>query len=236
MISIKNISKHYSDILNLKKTHVLKNINFEIKHNEILGIVGHNGSGKSTLLKVLFNLIKQDSGEICIKNSKQNYIDFIRNSASLVNRNERSFFWRLTVKENINFFNTLMGSPSSESDIQEKINFMGLANVINNKFGTLSSGEKSKALILRGLIKNPEFILFDEITTSLDIDSKSMVLEYVKKINNGGATIIWVSHSLDEIDFLCNRFLIMKEGKLFKEKKVSDINLLPSKYIYKELS
>ena len=86
MISIKNISKHYSDILNLKKTHVLKNINFEIKHNEILGIVGHNGSGKSTLLKVLFNLIKQDSGEICIKNSKQNYIDFIRNSASLVNK------------------------------------------------------------------------------------------------------------------------------------------------------
>ena len=236
MISIKNISKHYSDFLNIKKINVLKNINFEIKHNEVLGIVGHNGSGKSTLLKVLFNLIKQDSGEMYIKNSKQNYIDFIRNSASLVNRNERSFFWRLTVKENINFFNSLLGKPSSESEIQEKINFMGLANVINNKFGTLSSGEKAKALILRGLIKNPEFILFDEITSSLDIDSKSMVLEYIKKINNGGATIIWVSHSLDEIDSLADRFLIMKEGEIFKEKKVSEIKLSPSKYIYKELS
>ena len=236
MISIKNISKHYSQILNSKKIYVLKNINFEIKKNEILTIVGPNGSGKSTLLKILFNLIQQDSGEICIKNSKQNYIDFIKDSASLINRNERSFFWRRTVKENINFFNSLLRTPSTEPEIQEKINFMGLANLVNNKFGTLSSGEKTKVLILRGLIKNPEFILFDEITNSLDIDSKSMVLEYVKKINNDGATIIWVSHSLDEIDSLSDRFLIMKEGEIFKEKNVSEINLLPSKYIYKELS
>ena len=121
MISIKNISKHYSDILNLKKTHVLKNINFEIKKNELLTIVGPNGSGKSTLLKILFNLIQQDSGEICIKNSKQNYIDFIKDSASLINRNERSFFWRLTVKENINFFNSLLGTPCTEAEIQEKL-------------------------------------------------------------------------------------------------------------------
>ena len=86
------------------------------------------------------------------------------------------------------------------------------------------------------MIKNPKFILFDEVTGSLDIDSKSMVLEYVKKINNDGAAIIWVSHSLDEIDSLSDRFLIMKEGEIFKEKNVSEINLLPSKYIYKELS
>ena len=236
MISIKNISKYYSQILNSKKIYVLKNINFEVKKNEILTILGPNGSGKSTLLKILFNLIQQDSGEICIKNSKQNYIDFIKGSASLINRNERSFFWRLTVKENINFFNSLLGTPCTEAEIQEKINFMGLADLVNNRFGTLSSGEKTKVLILRGLIKNPEFILFDEITNSLDIDSKSMVLEYVKKINNDGATIIWVSHSLDEIDSLSDRFLIMKEGEIFKEKNVSEINLLPSKYIYKELS
>ena len=63
-----------------------------------------------------------------------------------------------------------------------------------------------------------------------------MVLEYVKKINNDGATIIWVSHSLDEIDSLSDRFLIMKEAKFSRKKNVSEINLLPSKYIYKELS
>ena len=236
MIIVQNISKHYSQILNLRKITVLRNISFEIKETEILGIVGHNGSGKSTLLKILFNLIEQDSGEIFVKNSSKNYIDFMRNSASLINRNERSFFWRLTVKENIDFFNSLSSNPSSKSDIQEKIDFMGLSNIVNNKFGTLSSGEKTKALILRGLIKNPKFILFDEVTGSLDIESKSIILEYVKKINENGATIIWISHALDEIDSLCDRFLVMKEGEIIIEKKVNEIELAPSEYIYKEFS
>ena len=238
MISVNNISKKYKSFIKKKNnvSIVLEDIFFEINQNDVIGLVGHNGSGKSTLLKILFNLIKEDSGEILLNDGAIEYEKFIKEKASLINKNERSFFWRLSVKENINFFNSLLKYPSSEKDIQEKIDFLEVNGLMNKKFGSLSSGEKTKVLILRGLLKNPKLVFFDEIMGSLDIESKKMIIHYIKKINLEGATIIWVTHSLDEIDALCNRFIILKNGRIHIQKNIQDISSKPSEFIYQALS
>jgi ABC-2 type transport system ATP-binding protein len=238
MISVNNISKKYKSFIKKKNnvSIVLENVFFEINQNDVIGLVGHNGSGKTTLLKILFNLIKEDSGEILLNDGAIEYEKFIKEKASLINKNERSFFWRLSVKENINFFNSLLKYPSSEKNIQEKIDFLEVNGLMNKKFGSLSSGEKTKVLILRGLLKNPKLVLFDEIMSSLDIESKKMIMHYIKKINSEGATFIWVTHSLDEIDALCNRFIILKNGRIHIQKNIQDISSKPSEFIYQALS
>ena len=238
MISVNNISKKYKSFIKKKNnvSIVLEDIFFEINQNDVIGLVGHNGSGKTTLLKILFNLIKEDSGEILLNDGAIEYEKFIKEKASLINKNERSFFWRLSVKENINFFNSLLKYPSSEKNIQEKIDFLEVNGLMNKKFGSLSSGEKTKVLILRGLLKNPKLVLFDEIMSSLDIESKKMIMHYIKKINSEGATFIWVTHSLDEIDALCNRFIIMKNGRIHIQSNTEDISSKPSEFIYQALS
>ena len=238
MISVKSISKQYKSFSSKRKifSNILEDVFFEINKNDVIGLVGHNGSGKTTLLKILFNLIKEDTGEILLNEGAGDYKKFIKEKASLINKNERSFFWRLSVKENINFFNSLLENPGSKTEIQEKISFLEIDKLMNKKFGSLSSGEKTKVLILRGLLKNPKLIFFDEIMNSLDIESKKMIIHYVKKINLEGATIIWVSHSLDEIDALCNRFIIMKNGRIQIQKNIEDISSKPSEFIYQALS
>lgn len=237
MISVNNISKKYKSFIKKKNASiVLEDVFFEINQNDVIGLVGHNGSGKTTLLKILFNLIKEDSGEILLNDGAIGYEEFIKEKASLINKNERSFFWRLSVKENINFFNSLLKYPSTEKNIQEKIDFLEVNALMNKRFGLLSSGEKTKVLILRGLLKNPKLVFFDEIMGSLDIESKKMIIHYIKKINLEGATIIWVTHSLDEIDALCNRFIIMKNGRIHIQSNTEDISSKPSEFIYQALS
>ena len=165
MISVKSISKQYKSFSSKRKifSNILEDVFFEINKNDVIGLVGHNGSGKTTLLKILFNLIKEDTGEILLNEGAGDYKKFIKEKASLINKNERSFFWRLSVKENINFFNSLLENPGSKTEIQEKISFLEIDKLMNKKFGSLSSGEKTKVLILRGLLKNPKLIFFDEI-------------------------------------------------------------------------
>ena len=237
MILVNNISKNYKKLFsrNNDNINVLKNISFKINKGDIVGLVGHNGSGKTTLLKILFNLIKEDQGAIFLNDGVDSYYEFIKEKASLINKNDRSFFWRLSVKENIDFFNNLLKKPSSNKLIEEKIDFLDVNHLMLKNFGSLSSGEKTKILILRGLLKNPRLIFFDEIMGSLDIESKKVIIEYIKKMNSKGITIVWVTHAMDEIDALCNRFIIMKNGHIFEQRDHKDISCKPSEYIYKAL-
>ena len=182
MILVNNISKSYKRLFNNNDNtnNVINNVSFKINKGDIIGLVGHNGSGKSTLLKILFNLIKQDNGNIILEDDSCSYKEFISSSASLINRNDRSFFWRLTVEENINFFNGLHKNSISRDDIFKKVDFLKVGNLMKKKYGSLSSGEKTKVLILRGLIKDPDLVFFDEIMSSLDINSKKMIIVLIK--------------------------------------------------------
>ena len=149
MILVNNISKSYKSLFGKTSNefNILNDISFKINKGDIIGIVGHNGSGKTTLLKILFNLINEDSGNILLSEDKDDYKEFIKKKASLINNNERSFFWRLSVASNIDFFNSLLNNPSSKKNIQEKIDYLDINHLMEKKIRNFIIWREDKGFI-----------------------------------------------------------------------------------------
>ncbi len=216
MYKITNLSKTYyhRDFIWLpgSKSYskkALDSVSLEFLQGEIVGLVGENGSGKTTLLKILANLIEPDSGTIDLSPAK--------NDISYISGSERSFFWRLSVRENLLFFARMNGLKTK--DIEDKIMIvlekLNISNYKDHKFMTLSSGTKKKVSIARALIKNPKLFLFDEITNSMDSKSSlnflATILDIVKEDKK--ISVIWATHKSDEISKLADKAIHLVNGK-----------------------
>jgi len=218
MLKVDNLSKSYSRNKFLffssqnNFTEAIKEISFEIESGDILGIVGQNGSGKTTLLKTIFGTITQDSGEVTLGSKRGN----IKNNSVLLNNNDRSFFWRLTVKENIDYFSSLEKNILSDMEFEKIYGDLLIEDLLHIPFMNLSSGQKKRVSLYRGLLRNPKLIFFDEFTESLDLKNKITVESIVKNILSKKLhkTIVWVSHSIDEIKNLCNKVIILENGMI----------------------
>lgn len=227
---IDNISKSFNRTNSLNwrtpSKKILKNISIEANNGDVIGVIGSNGSGKSTLLKVIMGLISTDSGSIYINNKAQDYSQKINKYAHCFNNNDRSFFWRLTVKENIDFFKNLDISYTSTKRSNEIFHLLDIGDIYNSRFDTLSSGERKRVSLYRGLIKDPNIMLFDEFTDSLDISVKAKIIKRVKNLSTykENKIIFWVTHSFDELRELCNRVILLDKGSLVKDIKLQDIN------------
>mgnify|MGYP001452173488 CR=1 FL=1 len=195
-----------------KKIVAIKDISFEIEEGDILGVIGQNGSGKSTLLKTIFGTITQDMGQITLKGDAKK----IKNHSALLNNNDRSFFWRLTVEENLNYFCALQSHHIKHNKLNEVYGSFSIDELMNKTFMSLSSGQKKRVALYRGLLRDPELIFFDEFTESLDLKNQILVEKIVKDLLSKQLkkTIVWVTHSLDEIKNLCNKVLILENGEI----------------------
>ena len=146
MILVNNISKSYKRLFNNNDNtnNVLKNISFKINKGDVIGLVGHNGSRKSTLLKILFNLIKEDNGNIVLEDNSCNYHDFVSSSASLINRNERSFFGGLPLKKILIFFNSLHKLNFKKRILLIKVNFLNIGYLMKKNMAFCHQVKKLK--------------------------------------------------------------------------------------------
>lgn len=216
MYKISNLSKTYYHrnfiwLLGDKgySTKALDSVSLEFSKGQIVGLVGENGSGKTTLLKILANLIEPDSGTIDLSAAA--------NDISYISGSERSFFWRLSVRENLLFFARMNGFSTKE--IEDKITIvlekLNISHYADYKFMTLSSGTKKKVSIARALIKNPKLFLFDEITNSMDTKSSlnflATILDIVKEEKE--VSVIWATHKSDEITKLADKAIHLENGK-----------------------
>lgn len=215
MLEIKKINKAFGQ----KK--VLKDASFNVKPNQIIALLGRNGSGKSTILKILCDLILPDSGEI-IKTSKNQKISYVSTS-------ERSFFHRLSVLENLEFFSSFeISCPQQRQElINEKLDKIGLSGKAKQKYFSLSSGEKKKLSIVRALLRNPTLLLLDEYSASLDyasrLEAKEMLIDLLKQ--NLGMSIIFSTHFFDEVeDFATDMLLLNQNGHIKHHKVTSSIS------------
>ena len=222
MIELVKVNKSFINFnpLGFKKTietRILKDVNFKIEEEDIVGIIGKNGAGKSTLLKLLFGSLKADSGEIKLDGSAENYIEASK-KFSLINNNDRSFFWRLSLKQNLDYFQSITFNTNNEI-INLLLEDLSVQSFLDKPFYALSSGEKKKALLYRGLLKDPKVLFFDEFTQSLDLPSKRQIIHFIKKLNKDfQKTIFWVTHDLSEINDLCNKLLLARnKGVSFHE-------------------
>ena len=215
-------------VINLKKSYgskeAVKNINFEIKENEIVGLLGPNGSGKTTTIGMILGLLKPSSGEVLInglKIEKYRYdilqkINFISPYIELPKK--------LTVKQNLIVYGKLYSVKNLKEKIDYLVNKLRLENLLNRITGELSSGQKNRISLAKAIINDPTVLLLDEPTASLDPEIGDFVrtfLENYKKENK--VSILLASHNMDEVTRLCSSIMMMKNGSIIDEGKPKDL-------------
>jgi len=210
-IEIKNLNKQYNNIL------AVKNINIKIKKGSIVGLLGPNGCGKTTTIGMILGLIKPTSGSVFI------------NSQNIENENNRTKILekvnfispyvelpkKLTVEENLKVYGKLYGVNNLQNKILDLMNQLNLMEFKKRKTGELSSGQKNRVSLAKALINDPEILLLDEPTASLDPDVGDYIRTYIESFaSQKGTTILLASHNMNEVERLCNEVLMMKSGKI----------------------
>lgn len=196
MVKLKDIEKNYANF-DLK-------INFKINKGEIFGLIGQSGSGKSTILRIIQGILKADKGEINIaKNTEIAYIF-----------QEFNLLYNKNVFDNIALPLILKKKFLAEK-VEEVLKFVGLSDKKKSFIASLSGGERQRVAIARALVINPQLLLCDEVTASLDKSVKDEILDLFEKINKKyGTTILVVTHELEVVKRLCSKVAVIEKGKI----------------------
>ena len=221
IININNVSKTYKG----NSAPALNNFSIDVATGQIFGLLGPNGAGKSTLLNILSGLLPFDEGKIsiCGQNLPQQ-IDKIKPLIGVVPQ-EIALYPNLTAVENLIFFGRIYGLRKKElkQRSDELINYFGLEQNKNRQIKTYSGGMKRRINLIIGLLHNPKILFLDEPTVSVDVQSKTLLLDNLKEINAQGTTIIYTSHFMQEAEMLCSRVAFMDNGKLICQGTPNDL-------------
>ena len=202
-----------------KIVEVVKDINIKVKQGELLGIVGPNGAGKTTLIKLLSTLILPTQGHARIDGKDLiKDADLVRDSIGLIAEGERSFYWRLTGRKNLEFFGNLYNLSLSfiNRRINEIAKLLELEDVIGLPFQNYSTGMKQKMAIARGLLPDPPILFIDELSRNLDLIMAETLRRFVRQrlVREQNKTIILATHSIEEAESICDKIAIMHKGKI----------------------
>lgn len=191
------------------------NIDFEMFKGEIYGLIGKSGSGKSSILKIIQGLLKYDEGKIYKNDNLE--ISYVFQEFNLLNNK--------TVFENVALPLILRGK-FEKNKVNEAIKFVGLENRKEMYISSLSGGEKQRVGIARAIVSNPDLILCDEVTASLDKIVKNEILFLFKKINEKyGTSILLVTHELDVAKVLCDRVSVIEKGSILETFDVDKVDI-----------
>ena len=209
VVKISNLVKRYKELI------ALDNFSMEIQKGEVFGLLGPNGSGKTTTINCLLSLLTYDKGEIEVFGEKMgpNRRD-LKSRIGVVCQNV-AVFDELTVYENIDYFCGLYikDKKTRKQYIEDAIKFVDLDNFRKFYPGKLSGGLLRRLNIACGIAHKPDLIILDEPTVAVDPQSRNKILEGVVELNQKGATIIYTSHYMEEVEQICSRILIMDKGK-----------------------
>ena len=209
VVKIENLVKRYKELI------ALDHFNLEIKEGEIFGLLGPKGSGKTTTINCLLSLLSFDKGTIEIFGEKMTPSNYkIKKQIGIIMQNV-AVFNELNVYENIDYFCGLYITDKSlrKQYVQEAIEFAGLQDFIKFYPKKLSGGLLRRLNIACGIAHKPKLIILDEPTVAVDPQSRNKILEGIAELNRNGATIIYTSHYMEEVEQLCTRIAIMDKGK-----------------------
>ena len=245
IIEVKNLTKEY------KKLTAVDNLSFDVYEGEILGLLGPNGSGKSTTINCILSLLNFSNGKIKVfgKEMQPNAYDIKRRIGVVFQ--DVSVFDELTVYQNIDYFCGLYidDKDTRKKYIEDAIELVGLENFKKFYPKQLSGGLLRRLNIACGIAHKPDLIFFDEPTVAVDPQSRNNILDGIKRLRENGATIVYTTHYMEEVEILCDRVIILDKGKVLatgtcdelkelakiEEKVTVDVNNLDQKYIAKIL-
>lgn len=219
IVKIEELVKRYKDLI------AVNNLTMHVNEGEVLGLLGPNGSGKTTTINCLLALVGMDKGNIEVfgKKMSQNAYD-IKKDIGVVLQNV-AVFDELTVYENIDYFCGLYikDTATRKRYIQEALDFVQLNDQKKMRPKQLSGGLLRRLNIACGIAHKPKLIILDEPTVAVDPQSREYILDGIKKLNQNGATIIYTSHYMEEIEQLCSRIIIMDNGQKIAEGTKQDL-------------
>ena len=216
VLKVSDVKKNYDG------REVLHGIDLSVDKKEVYGLLGPNGAGKSTLLNIVVNLITEYTGSVELFGKKINHsslfdIGFVPQDLAI--------YEDLSAYQNVNFFGSLYklkGKPLDEK-CEAALKMVGLWDQRKRKPSAFSGGMKRRLNIACSIVHNPELIILDEPTVGIDPQSRNYILESIKVLNESGATIIYTSHYMEEVEAICHKVAIMDDGNIVENGLISEI-------------
>ena len=218
IIEVKNLNKIYDKII------AVKDLTFEINKGKIVGLLGPNGCGKTTTIAMILGLLKPTSGEVIIKgkNIEKERINLLEKMNFISPYVELPK--KLTVEENLKVYADLYGVTNTNEKIYELVNELRLNKFLKKKTGELSSGQKNRISLAKALINDPEILMMDEPTASLDPDTGDFVRSFIEHYSSKtNVTILLASHNMNEVERLCDSVMMMKDGIIVDTGKSQEL-------------
>lgn len=219
MLKIHNLNKFYKD------RKVIDNLSIEIRSGEIYGLLGANGAGKTTIINMICNLLQADSGQIQIN---QKLISSDTKKIIGIAPQENLLYKTLSCAENLNFFADIysLNKATRQKQVKEVLAAVNLLDRANSPVETLSGGMQRRLNIAVALVHQPQFVIFDEPTTGLDIEARYEIWSLIKNLKQQGITVLMTTHLLDEAEQLCDRIGILKQGRILAEGSLAELRNL----------
>jgi simple sugar transport system ATP-binding protein len=225
--------------LNYGKVEALKNINFKVKKNEIVGLIGDNGAGKSSLIKVVTGVEKPTRGRLFVRDEEISFkghcvkkvhglgIETVYQTSSLGEKQSlwRNFFVGRQIKNRYGFIDVKKEKAIAQEMLLEKIGFRGVGITVDSPISELSGGERQGVAIGRAMYFDADLIILDEPTVALSLKEVAKVLDFVKGIKRSGRACIFIEHNMYHVYDVCDRFVILDRGETVNMFEKSEISL-----------
>jgi sodium transport system ATP-binding protein len=220
MLEIKNLTKSFG------RMTAVNNISFSVGRGEVFGLLGENGAGKTTTLRLLATMLKPTSGTAILDGFDLiREPEKVRRCIGILFGGESGLYDRLTAAENISYFGELNNMEKSvlKERIENLTKIFGMEEYINRRAGKFSKGMKQKVAFARSIVHNPDIMLFDEPTSGLDVSAIRDVHEFIQNCKKEGKTIILSSHTMSEVEKLCDRIGIIHKGSLVAAGTIDEL-------------
>ena len=220
MLKLNKLTKSF------KSKKVVDSLTFSVNKGEIVGLLGENGAGKTTTLRMISTMLKITDGSIEVNGvDVKTNPEKVRKEIGILFGGDVGLYDRLTGRENIKYFANLYGMNDKEANerIDELAKSFNMEDYINTPVGKYSRGMKQKISIARSIVHNPSVMLFDEPTTGLDVSAARIVQDFILQCKKENKVILFSSHSMKEVEKLCDRVVIINKGILLENCTLSEL-------------
>jgi len=219
MLQVKNLVKRFGD------KEAVRNVTFEVKRGESFGLLGPNGAGKSTTISMISGLLEPNDGEIFVAGVNVRQNPRAAKKAMGVVPQDIALYPTLSARENLTFWGAMydLSGAQLKARVDEALEIVSLSDRQKDRIDTYSGGMKRRINIAASLLHRPELLIMDEPTVGIDPQSRNNILETVKRLNGQGMTVVYTSHYMEEVEYLCQRVGIIDHGKLIASGSLDEV-------------